>query len=186
MADINNQLWHFFTLGPGNNVKILHTRSPNSHCQLIESTWDKFYLACRCSCESCWVMSYSLRSHGLYSPWNSPGQNTGVGSLSLLQGIFSTQESKPGLLHCRWILYQLSHKGSPRIPEWVAWPSSVDLPDPGIKPASPALQVDSLPTEPWENPKHCVDTAISSVSSIRPALNKSQAVLFFFSCFNIF
>ena len=41
------------------------------------------------------------------------GQNTGVGSLSLLQGIFSTQGSNPSLLHCRWILYQLSHKGSP-------------------------------------------------------------------------
>ena len=48
----------------------------------------------------------------LYSPWNSPGQNTGVGSLSLLQGIFPTQGSNPGLLHCRRILYQLSHKGS--------------------------------------------------------------------------
>ena len=46
--------------------------------------------------------------HGLYSPWNSPGQNTGVGSLSLLQG---------------------------------------DLPNPGIKPRSPALQADSLPAE---------------------------------------
>ena len=43
----------------------------------------------------------------------SPGQNTGVGSLSLLQGIFSTQRSNPGLPHCRRILYQLSHKGSP-------------------------------------------------------------------------
>ena len=48
-----------------------------------------------------------------YSPWNSPGQNTGVGSLSLLQGIFPIQESNPGLLHCRQILYQLSHKGKP-------------------------------------------------------------------------
>ena len=47
----------------------------------------------------------------LYSPWNSPDQNTGVGSLSLLQGIFQTQELNPGLLHCRQILYQLSHKG---------------------------------------------------------------------------
>ena len=45
--------------------------------------------------------------------WNSPGQNTGVGSLSLLQEIFPTQGSNPGLLHCRQILYQLSHKGSP-------------------------------------------------------------------------
>ena len=63
--------------------------------------------------ESHSVKSNSLGSHELYSPWNSPGQNTGVGSLSLLQGIFPTQGSNPGLLHCRRILYQLSHKGSP-------------------------------------------------------------------------
>ena len=43
------------------------------------------------------------------------GQNTGVGSRSLLQGIFPTQGSNPGLPHCMWILYQLSHRGSPRI-----------------------------------------------------------------------
>ena len=61
---------------------------------------------------------------GLYSPWNSPGQNTGVGSLSLLQGIFSTQRSNLCLLHCRQILYQLSHKGSPRILDRVAYPFS--------------------------------------------------------------
>ena len=67
--------------------------------------------------------SNSLQPHGLYSPWNSPGQNTGVGSLSLLQGIFPTQGLNLGLPHCRqilyqlsphcsWILHQLSHKGS--------------------------------------------------------------------------
>ena len=50
----------------------------------------------------------------LNSPWNPPGQNTGVGSCSLLQGIFPIQGWNPGLLHCRQILYQLSHKGSPR------------------------------------------------------------------------
>jgi len=71
--------------------------------------------------ESCSVMSDSLRPLGLYSPWNSLGQNTGMGSLSLLQGIFPTQGSNPGLPHCRQILYQLSHKGSPRILEWVAY-----------------------------------------------------------------
>ena len=49
------------------------------------------------------VMSDSLLPHGLYSPWNSPGQNAGVGSRSLLQGIFPTQELNPGLLHCRQI-----------------------------------------------------------------------------------
>ena len=67
---------------------------------------------------------HSLQHHGLYSPWNFPDQNTGVGTLSLLQGIFPTQGSNPGLLHCRRILYQLSHKGSPRILEWVAYPFS--------------------------------------------------------------
>ena len=66
-------------------------------------------------------MSDSLWPHGLYSPWNSPGQNTGVSSLSLLQGLFLTQGSNPGLPHCRQILYQLSCKGSPRILEWVAY-----------------------------------------------------------------
>ena len=50
--------------------------------------------------------------------------NTGVGSLSLLQGIFPTQGSNPGLPHCRQILSQLSHKGSPRILEWIANPFS--------------------------------------------------------------
>ena len=70
------------------------------------------------------VVSNSLRPHGLYSPQNSPDQNTGVGSLSLLQGIFPTQGSKPGLPYCRQILYQLSHQGSPRILEWVAYPFS--------------------------------------------------------------
>ena len=55
-------------------------------------------------------MCSSLQPHGLYSPRNSPGQNTGVGSLSLFQGIFPTQGSNPGLPHCRWILYQLSYQ----------------------------------------------------------------------------
>ena len=74
--------------------------------------------------ESRSVVSDSLPPHGLYSPWDSPGQNTGVGSLSLLQGIFPTQGSNPGLPHCRQILYQLSHKGSPTILKWVAYPFS--------------------------------------------------------------
>ena len=61
------------------------------------------------------------KSYGLYSPWNSPGQNTGVGSLFLLQGIFPTSGSNPGLPHCRRILYQLRHKEWPRLLEWVAY-----------------------------------------------------------------
>ena len=67
--------------------------------------------------ESHSVVSVSLQPHGLYSPWNSPslGQNTGLGSLSLLQGIFPTHGSNPGLPHCKQILNQLSQQGSPRI-----------------------------------------------------------------------
>ena len=64
--------------------------------------------------ESCSIVSDSLQPHGLYSPWNSPGQNTGVGSCSLLQEIFSTQGSNPCLPHCRWILYHLSHRDAQR------------------------------------------------------------------------
>ena len=67
-------------------------------------------------------MSDSLWDHGLYSWWNSPGQSTRVGSLSLLQGIFPTQGSNPGVSHCRRILYQLSHKETPSILEWVPYP----------------------------------------------------------------
>ena len=59
-------------------------------------------------------MSDSLQPHALYSLWNSPGQNTGVSSLSLLQRIFPTQELNPGFLYPRWILYQLSLKTNPR------------------------------------------------------------------------
>ena len=80
-------------------------------------------------CEVKWSGSHSvvydpLWPCGLYSPWNSPGQNPGVGSLSLLQGIFQTQGLNPGLQHCRWILYQPSHKG--------------------IKPMCPAVKAQSL------------------------------------------
>ena len=58
------------------------------------------------------------------SPRKSPVQNSGVGILSLLQGIFQTKGLNSGLLHCRQILYHLNHQGSPRILEWVAYPFS--------------------------------------------------------------
>ena len=90
------------------------------------ATWEA-----QISCIIWWYLTYeseshsvvpnSLPLHGLYRSWNSSGQNTGVDSLSLLQGIFPTQGSNPGLPQCRWILYQLSHKGRPRILEWVAY-----------------------------------------------------------------
>ena len=63
--------------------------------------------------ESHLVLSDSLRPHGLHSPWNSPGQNTGVGGLSLHQGIFPTQELNPGLQHRRRTL-PAEPQGSPK------------------------------------------------------------------------
>ena len=63
-------------------------------------------------------MSDSLRPHGLQParllcPWDSPGRNIGVGCHALLQGIVPTQGWKPGLLHCRQIVYHLSHQRIP-------------------------------------------------------------------------
>ena len=63
----------------------------------------------------------SLWPRGLHSPLNSPGQNTGVGSLFLLQGIFPTQGLNPGLPHCRRILYQLSYQGSQMDYSFLSW-----------------------------------------------------------------
>ena len=70
-------------------------------------------------------MSNSLRPRGLDSPClNYPGHNTGVGSLSLLQGIVPAQGSNTDLPHYGWTFHQLSRKRSPRLPDWVAYPFS--------------------------------------------------------------
>ena len=78
---------------------------------------------CVCESERCSVVSDYLRPLGPRSPWNSPGQNTGVSSHSLLQGIFPTQGWNPGLPHCRRTLHQLSHIASsvPCSPVSSAW-----------------------------------------------------------------
>ena len=114
----------------------------SSHCHSFNVTVNEV----KSESKSHSVVSDSLQSHG-NSPWNSLGQNTGVGSLFLLQGIFPTQRSNLGLPRCRQILHQLSHQGSPRILEWLAYPFPGAVPDSGIKPGSLALQADSLPAE---------------------------------------
>ena len=78
------------------------------------------------------------------TPWTIqslefPGQNTGVGSLSLLHGIFLTQGLNPSLPHCRQILYQLSYKGSPRTLESVAYSLSSRSSRPRNRTGSPVL-----------------------------------------------
>ena len=92
-----------------------------------------------------------------YSPWNSPGQNTGVGSRSFLQGIFPTQGLNPGLPHCRWILYQLSHRGSPEIDHMAVlflafWETSMLF---------PILAV------PVYNPTNSTFSSVQSLSSVQ-------------------
>ena len=109
-------------------------------------------------------MSDSLRPHGLYSPWDSPGQNTGMGSCSLLQGIFPTQGSNPGLLQCRWILYQLSHQGSPYIGYYIYEASQVALEVKKVR----VLATQSCPT--LCNPVNCSPPG-SSVHGDSPGKN---------------
>ena len=102
----------------------------NSKFPIVFSSVKANMSVCVCACTyrkwgaSSSVMSDSLGPHGLYiySPWNSPGPNTGVSHL--LQGTVPTQWSNPGLPDCRKILSQLSVKGSPRIWEWAAYPFS--------------------------------------------------------------
>ena len=111
----------------------------------ISKSWDNW--------ESCYLLGESeWESHSVMSDsetlWTIQCMefsrpDTGVGSLSLLQGIFLTPGPNPGLLHCRQI-YRLSHQGSPGILKSVAYPFSSGSSDPGIEPGSPALQVDSL------------------------------------------
>ena len=70
----------------------------------------------------CNPMDYSPPGSSVHR--DSPGKNAGVGCHALLQGIFSTLGSNPGLLHCSQILYHLSQQGSPRILEWATCPFS--------------------------------------------------------------
>ena len=105
--------------------------------------------------------------HGLYSPWNSPGQNTGVGSRSRLQGNFPTQGLNPGLPHCRRILYQLSHKGSP-----------LRCPNPVTISASPALpRIHLLPPPLPQHSRRPVEGRGCLALRVQPCLSISSAVL---------
>ena len=107
------------------------------------------------SCLTVWdPMDCSLPGSSVHG--DSPGKNIGVGCHIFLQGIFPTQGLNWGLPHCRGLLYHLSHQGSPWILEWVPIPSPWDLPDPGIEPRSPALQMDSLPAELPGKPNNCI------------------------------
>ena len=97
--------------------------------------------------ESPSVVSDSLRPNGLYSLWNSPGQSTGVGSLSLLQGSSQPRDWTQVSLIADGFFTSWATREAQEY--WHGWPSPApaDLPDPEIELGSPALQADSLPTE---------------------------------------
>ena len=97
-------------------------------------------------------MGYSPCQVPMSMGQNSSGKKSGVGCQARLQGIFPIQGSNSDLPHCKRILHHLSHKGSPRILEWVAYPSPGDLPNQGMEPESPTLQADPLPAEPAGKP----------------------------------
>ena len=85
--------------------------------------WRRLSSACLLStCHGGLGTVATLSSNQLLCPWDCPGKNTGVGCRALLQGIFPTQGSNPGLPHCRRILYHLSHQGSPCC---IAWPQNL-------------------------------------------------------------
>ena len=113
---MNNPYLYIYPLPLGSPTHLPSHLSRSSHgtelspqCYIAASCWLSVLHMIVFS-ESHSVMSDSLWPHGLYSPCNSPGQNTGVGSHSLLQGIFPTQRSNQGLLHCRQTLNQLSYQ----------------------------------------------------------------------------
>ena len=122
----------------------------------------------------------TLQPHGI--PWNSPGQNTGVGSLALLQGIFPTQGSNPGLPHCRRIVLHAESQGKPKNTGvgclsllqriFLIWSISPM----GIEPRSPALQMDSLPTELSGKPKGKGSTQLNAKFH-RTAMERQEGLL---------
>ena len=104
--------------------KTPHIRIFNSYHKVVKGFTDGFRLclvtqSCMTLCDPINRSPPVSSLHG-----NSPGKNTRVGCHALLEEIFPTQGLNPGLLHCSWILYCLSHQGSPKTLEWVAYPFS--------------------------------------------------------------
>ena len=93
------------------------------------------------------VMSNSLQPHGLYSPWNYLGQNTGVGSLSLLQGSFQPRDRTQVSLIVSGLFTSRATREAQEYWSEYSIPTPADLPDLGIEPGSPALQAYSLSAE---------------------------------------
>ena len=136
-----------------NNIRIT---SLNAYCVL-------FLVAQSCP-TLCNPMDHSPPGSSVLG--DSSGKNTKVGCHSLLQGIFPTQGSNLGLRHCRRILYQLSHLGSPWILEWEAYAFSRASSWPRNQIMVSALQVNSLPAELLGKPIECLTLVIRDVNTV--------------------
>ena len=98
------------------------------------------------------------------SPWDSPGKSTRVGCHFLLQGLFLIQGSNPGLLHCRQLLYCLSHRGGPNISISELWTTSVrphstqssNVQAPGLEVRPGKISTASLPRAGWQEGTNCL------------------------------
>ena len=111
--------------------------------------------------------------YGLYSPWNSLGQNTGLGCCFLLQGIFTTQGLNPGLPHCKWILYQLSHHAPAILKNIIQFSSVAQLCQTLCNPmncSTPGLPVHHQLLEFTQTHVHQVGDAIQPTVLCRPLL----------------
>ena len=108
---VRGQGWDF-NLWPNFRPHVIFNKSLYNLNLTLTNDLDKSIPKVKSESVSSSVLSKSLWPHGPYCPWNTPDQNIGVGSYSLLQGIFLTQWSNQGLLNCRQILHCLSHEGS--------------------------------------------------------------------------
>ena len=99
-----------FTSARNDSLQVCLSPTPSKQLYLLLLGCSGGGLATK-SCPSLWC--HGLQSTRLLCPWVFPGKNAGVGCHSLLWVIFPTEALNPGLLLCRWILYQLSHQGSP-------------------------------------------------------------------------
>ena len=116
-TEVEEWSWGTLSLWPGSE-KVTAVGSPHL---LGSNGLSVLRCASRSLCLTlCDPMDRSLPGSSIHG--DSPGQNTGLGCHALLQGIFPTQGPNPGLPHCRQILYQLSHQGSPRVLEWAVYP----------------------------------------------------------------
>ena len=118
---------------------------------------------------------------GSSGPWDSPGKNIGVGSHSLLQGVFLTQGLNLGLLHGKWILYPLSHQGSPfEVYQSDTWQTS-NQQHRAVSPAAPGPRSISLGSQSLSLFIFCPET-MTSLQVLAPRVTRADLIQWVWTC----